>query len=54
MRLNEALALQWVDLNFEGKTLSIVRAIEPTKKHEGSVRLKGGCAITIDDALMEI
>lgn len=33
MRLNEGLALQWADLIFEAKILSIVRAIEPIKKY---------------------
>jgi integrase len=57
-RLNEVLALQWIDVNFEAKTLSIVRAIEPTKKHGRRIKApktaRGVRTITIDDALIEV
>lgn len=57
-RLNEVLALQWSDVNFEAKTLSIVRAIEPTKKHGRRIKApktaRGVRTITIDGALIEV
>src|SRR5262252_159331 len=56
-RLNEVLALQWRDVNFEAKTLSIVRAIEPTKKHGRRIKVpktaRGVRTITVDDALIK-
>jgi integrase len=33
MRLREVMALQWIDISFEQKTLTISRAVEETKKH---------------------
>ena len=57
-RLNEALASQWIDINFEAKTLSTLRAIEPTKKYGRRIKApetaRGVRVITIDDALIEV
>jgi integrase len=57
-RLNEVLALQWADINFEAKTLSIIRAVEPTKKHGRRIKApktaRGVRTITIDDALVKM
>jgi len=52
------LALQWGDVNFEAKTLSMSRAIEPTKKHGRRIKApkmaRGLRTITIDDALVNV
>jgi integrase len=57
-RLNEVLALRWIDVNFEAKTLSITRAIEPTKAHGRRIKApktsRGVRTITIDDALLSV
>jgi integrase len=57
-RLNEVLALRWEDVNFDARTLSITRAIEPTKKHGLRIKApkttRGIRTITIDAALVEV
>jgi integrase len=57
-RLNEILALRVTDVNFEAKTLSILRAIEPTKKHGLQIKppktARGLRTIAIDDELIKV
>jgi integrase len=55
-RRNEILALQWGDIDFERKTLSITRAMEETKKHGRHVKEpkseRGRRIIAVGDALI--
>jgi integrase len=57
-RRNEILALQWDDLSFENKTLTIARAIEETKKHGRGTKepktARGLRTIALDDNLVEL
>jgi integrase len=57
-RRNEALALQWVDLDVANRTLRIEHAIEDTKKHglrlKGPKTAKGKRTIKIDDDLIAL
>jgi integrase len=57
-RRNEILALQWDDLSFENRTLTIARAIEETKKHGRGTKepktARGLRTIAIDENLVEL
>jgi integrase len=58
MRRNEIIALQWSDLSFENKTITVSRAVEETKKHGRGTKEpkteRGRRTIKIDDGLMEV
>lgn len=57
-RRNEILALQWADIDFEKKTLTIERAIEETKAHGRTLKepktARGRREIQIDDDLIAL
>lgn len=56
-RRNELLALRWADVNLEGKSLRITRAVEKTKAHGRRVKppktKTGTRTLTIDAGLAE-
>jgi integrase len=57
-RLREITALQWTDISFEKKTLTISRAVEETKKHGRKTKdpktERGKRTIELDDGLIEL
>lgn len=57
-RRGEVLALRWVDLDIEAKTLRIERAVDETKAHglrfKGPKTERGRRTIVIDDGLVAL
>jgi integrase len=58
MRRNEIIALQWDDVSFETKTITVKRAVEETKKHGRGTKepktQRGRRTIKIDDGLITL